>query len=1039
MNGRRKRIFIGIVCVLAIVALAIGVAACSKPQELPEVTPVSWEVYLEEAAERIADSVRLNGNRINLTLDMTIDRKDNPPLGIFAGLNYDFADPDASMLVVTVAEGERNLISVASDNDSTFVDIVPNPWIGDAKLHLTQLNLFDWLSASYRPDRQDGLIGDVKNVLIGVGKGMFCDVEINREETRFAFKVAPDCFVRGADHFRTVFGLMGETFESLFLKAFGAEDVDGFLAALPRVAGKIVFDFGQPGVVAVSGGDFSVDGVPSETKAQLTTAYDFDDGLIGYFPADDSGYVTTKLGNTGMSGTVDLSDGGVGQVRYNFELNANLDLTQLLLGDYDFSALDEDNYFHFRLSHVCTDRCGVYCEQSLGAARGAVLDIGFSPRDFGTDYIYCAIDLNSLIVQSYAEELSDRAGMSLTYFFPDYVLFALPYDSVKDGPLARLFAELLRLDRLFFDDTIEIGVDDGVPDFLKEFSQPVRDLASQRLLSDRYKIDRIDVRVNENRFGEAQQYDIYKETVYIIDDEVSEVKDYGTDIPLLGYRYISPLSWTFESMRQSEDGALTLSNLYDAEGNLMHGIDEQGAYVPMSPSEAEGITAMYLSGKYVKHDKITQSDFKARILAVEGLDPTARSVQEVVLKAECPSPFHTIGMKTLFGEAQSALFVEVKARIKLTDFSPEGTEFEQDLEGDTFLLTRSEREPPAFMQARVTLRYAGGISKSLSVLGVSDAVVAVDNIFSIAYSVIKTGPIQVSFTVGNRVFERTFTVREPDSVAFEIDQAAIGPFGVGDTVYFSSLTSRIKMYAYYNLPDGVKKVDVLLRAADFYINGIPLSNSSSDWSSQKISESGSYTVTFRKANDYLCTVRKNGRHSDPFVLSVQPANNNYPRYRYQQISDPVDFWFADVNYTVSGEIANSLHGETPDRQTPCRIEVEILKGELVEIGGSGYIDFSIGRTQSNAGETEFYVAGAATPYATLTGLRFGNESASGNGLDAVIPDLIVTPIKLDFGFRFSDSGYYRIRLRAEGDYQVNIVVTWDIYVGRLSNIYDSQI
>ena len=114
-------------------------------------------------------------------------------------------------------------------------------------------------------------------------------------------------------------------------------------------------------------------------------------------------------------------------MRYDYELDSNLDLLTLVLNDYDLTALDENNCFHLRLTHTCTGACGDYCRSKYASARGAVLDIAFSPADFGSYNVYFSVALHALMTKDVAEEIVDQFDVALSTFrFPEYTLITYP-------------------------------------------------------------------------------------------------------------------------------------------------------------------------------------------------------------------------------------------------------------------------------------------------------------------------------------------------------------------------------------------------------------------------------------------------------------------------------------------------------------------------------------------------------------------------------------------------------------------------------------
>lgn len=67
-----KRKIVCIIALLVLAALAAGcLAACNTDDELPSGTPVSWETYLEQAAQAVVDRVVAEAGdyRIDINID----------------------------------------------------------------------------------------------------------------------------------------------------------------------------------------------------------------------------------------------------------------------------------------------------------------------------------------------------------------------------------------------------------------------------------------------------------------------------------------------------------------------------------------------------------------------------------------------------------------------------------------------------------------------------------------------------------------------------------------------------------------------------------------------------------------------------------------------------------------------------------------------------------------------------------------------------------------------------------------------------------
>lgn len=1019
-----------VLCVLLVALVAGCLAACNGGgKKLPDAAPSTWEQDLNAAASKIAQTVKLNGGEINFSLSADLGFADGEKIALSAGLNYCLNDLDRSMMSVRVTRGSAVLFSVMSDNSTTFLDVVPNEYVGNAKLQILNLGLFDWLNVSYNAEKQGSAEQAFRDILFNLGKTFFNGVNIEGNSDVYVFSFAKEFPARASEYLAAATSALGPTAEAVLLGAFKVNTPSELLAMLPVLEGELAFDFSTADNVKIDARQLTVNGDPAELSAQFAVSYKADEEMYDLFPKDGTGYVQTKIGNSHMTGTITMYDGEIPVVEYEYELNANIDLLTLALNGFDLTSLSEDNYLHFKVSHRCDSSCSDFCASRTGSSLGSVFEVGFSPKDFDSYNVFLSVNLNAILTKDYVESLSGDYGTLSLIFLPDYTLFAYPHSSFGENSVLYRLLMMLYGNNIFNSGAFDVFFNDIIDSTSSE-EQFVADIVRQYIHDGYHTIDRAHFDITENAYGQARKYNVYNQTVYIIADDVSEVKDYGLEFGPLGF--VLPLDWTYEAPVTTADGSATLTNVYDWRGNLLHGVDDAGNYVPMSPQEAASLNDCYLHAEYVKYDKSGTENFNSRIVEVRNLDLESREVQEVTLRVEYPNPLHSGQINAIFDGVHNSFCVTVTAYIKLTDEkSGNSVTFAQNLGDEKFYVTGASAEPPAFLVADVGIAYTNGYVKKMTITGECDAVVFSNNLLFQRYYTVETGEVKVVFEVSNKKIVRYYHIQEPDSVEFSIDTSRIGPFNVGDTVYMSNLTNYIKAYAVYN--DLSEKINVYLRATDIYINGIPLSESSSDWKSENISDYGRYTVTFLRENNYICNVRKLGYESDAFTLPVLGAQVSAPVYRYVASTVMPEYYFTNVDYRVLGTVSNKTHGETAQGKSVYDFSVTISKGTPVTIGSSGGVRFdnpeiAVGEN----GKTGFYAAGSENPFAELNEFYIGSIYESVNEVKGVeIPDLIAKPISVTFGFVFKEKGYYRIRLSAYSESGNNLTQEWLVYVNEL--------
>lgn len=987
-----KRKIVCLIALLVLAALAAGcLAACDTDDELPSGTPVSWETYLEQAAQAVVDRVVADGGKIGIKLTAEA-LTSSGTTDILFGINFDFSDITRSILVLDMSTDGEGMFSLVSTDESTFIDIAPGFVIDDAKLKIENLGLFDFFWATWSSASEEGLQTMFRNILVNLGKTFFDEVDVNAAGDEYVFRIAADYKEKGAEYFSKVLGVLGDTVSAAFLSAFDVDSVAGLMELMPELDGHITMKLGESSVTLDSE-DMIAEGTGLTLNADGITGSELFEEYYEYLPEDENSYVHTKLGNAYMAGTVSVYDGDRRAVSYDYELNANMDIMTLALNDAGLESLSEDNFFHFRMMHRCDRLCTEFCDGKLEESSGAVLDIAFSPTDFNSHNVYVSLNLRAIVSEEYLEEVSARTGGVSPLTVPQYILFTLPSQNfTEDSPLYELFTSLY-INNLFktgeFESALATGEEDSVEALV------MRLFAS----SGDYTADRIVFDIKTNEYGMAVHNDIYKRTVYIIADDVTELKDYGTELPLLDNVYVNALEWKFEERQRTTEGDL-LTNIYDASGNLVHGVTSGGGYVPMSPEEAEKITDYYLFAKYTEIDKTTESDFYARIIGVEGLDYASREVQEVTFSVSYPNPLYSTAVGDILGGLAETLTQEVTAKIKLADYAGDGPELIQDeaVFGKEYTLTSRATTPPEFLVAQAVISYEGGYTKTLNIIGTSDAVVHshVPILDINYYSIVESGNIAVTFEFFNNRETRVYTVREPDAVEIEIDEEEIGPYEVGASVYLANMTAHIRARAIYNdAQGGSTSVQVVLRPKDFSINGITLDNSSTNWTSRVLSES-SCVLVFRSSANFMCNLTVLGTQRT-FQIRVTPQHASPPEFAFEAADTTEPYYFTGIGYNFGGEVYNKTHGETEDiSERMYTLTVSVEKGEVNSYGNM------------------VFTTAPAVSY-TLEDYRVGGEKVEGNSLYREIEDMLANPISVLAEITFNEAGYYRVIFTLDGD------------------------
>ena len=1009
----KRKIFAAAVAVILIITLGAILAACDGKEELPSDTPVSWDKYLRDATDKIAQSVVLDGGRTGVRLSSQIESEEGSFVMLF-GLNCDLtsADGTGTCLVLEVRRAEDGktsdaMFSLVSDNASTWINIAPGLALSDARLKIENLSVFDLLNVALKQG-DEAMQKAFSDILYNVGMAFFDGVKVSPDQNTYSFFVDENFKESGEEYFNAVIAAFGENVGNALLAAFGIENAEELFALIPDMSGEITLSFGENGKAELSSEGLVV----AENEAVLSADFEVRSELFADYEdkipqgEDAAGYVLTKIGNSHMEGTVKMNNNGTSVMSYDYVLDSNLDLLRLALNDYDLEFLGEDNYIHLRVSHICDSSCGEYCTSKLAAARGSVFEIAFSPSDFDGSYnVYVSLALNALFSRDRAEEYASAAGASADAFFPEYTLFTYPVETFDRNSLLCRMLMSFYADNMFSTDNIEIDLSqlEGVDDPLLLLFDCMGETV----------VDELVFNVEENEFGRAQPHDIYSEVVYIIDKSVGDTKQYSTATWNEKYMQTIALYWNWEEFGEVTEGSLageSFTNLYDAEGVLLHGVSD-GAYIPISTEEILGMLGeYYVKAECTYYDKTTKYDFYARVLDIKGMDFNVDDVQEVTLKVEYPNPFLSAGLSLLNSDVSDCFVTEIPALIKITERTGESVQFTPKVEEGTRMpiiygskssitgwYSAQSTTLPDYVYASARVEYEDGYVKEMELVGECDAIGVRDMvIFSDYYYSSACGDISVTWKFLEATYKGKYHIDPPDRIEFRTDADSIPSYNVGGTVYMSTITNHIDAVAYYDGEESLG-IDLYLTAADLFINDIPLNKSSSYWKSNAITLGG-YTVEFYVANTYQCNVRKFGFESEYFDITVGAYEEDTATYAFRQTSAEYPFWFTGVTYAFSGYISNATHGVGTTASRNLTVSVaKYGKGSLsptvVDILAE---DSPVGLKSFTA--SAHFSAGERADILT------SND----------FPSLIAEDIYTSFQLIFRSPGYYRVQLTLGG-------------------------
>jgi len=988
--------------IFILILLSCVLFGCGDANDIPHGTPTSWQNYCETLANSVSEQA-LTDDGLNFKAQVKYVSQGKEYL--FAlDFAYDPKNVDDAAAVINVQSDGKNVMSIKADNANSYIDIVQNSVLSGTKIKIEETNFFDWLNVEYNQNTQKETKEAIKRYVLDLCETFFKNGDKSADGKYLTFVLADDATGKTLAKFADILSFVDKNVLDLFLGTLGIEDANEILDKVGSISGSIKFTLENGKVVGAKGENFAVNGVASGIEVNFESANE--DEIKATFPKSDTGYKVTKMATSSIGGTLASMDSTTKRiaVKYDMQLNANIDVMKLLYNGYDLNCLSDDNFLHLRLSHKCDSTCSSYCNSRIAQSKGAAIDIAFSPSAFGSHNLYINTNIKFLMSKEYLDAIGKYDNTVTVNTMPDYCMFTLVPEELG-GEVCKILLQWY---------SSIMANEGGKIDFDFSEVKAVFDsnVIAKRILddanSDEFDIDTLRMKVDDNIYGQVNEYDIYKEVVYIIDNEESALKSY-TGSFVSGCKEYNALGWTYELSNEAKntDGTTyLLSNIYDEQGNLIHGSNDSKGYVPMSATEAKKLVGKSVKYSYVNLEKNTVGNMYGEIVSLGDIYFSSTDLQEVKARVKRPSVLDYawgIGdvrsnvMRRFFKCQGDECTQEVTLKIKLEEEVPSSFNLVSADKDEEYRVSQSS-QIPKFIIANATIKYQNGYEKTINTIGKSDAVTSSIGLFSTNYHVINWGQVAVKFEVGGRVITKHFNVKKPDAFEFSASKYSVA---IGAPCY---VTSHVSLRAIYiDVVDGVEKktsVSMRLSMSDFYIDETSLADDSTAWGHHAGYDDS--VLVFYKSNEYTLRVKKNGFVSEPFNITVTPKQYTEPSYRFDAKGDVQSIAYVDADYLLNGSISNAMHGDGEDKEHTFKITV--YEGKMQ----NGSLSFT-----QKASEDDYNVEWSV-----------GTTAAQGDTLTYVLPTMIKNPITLNAQFVFSKAGYYRISLSIDGDsvYQLTLTV-----------------
>lgn len=1016
-----KKYAIILIVITLISILACGLVACAEEEE-EYITPIAWNKYVDEVIKIMRDNYDIGDRSVGFKTSLNTQRNLNGTINrenVEIELNFSLdAGNETDRLKIRILgetyDGENETFLLYADNKIMYLHIYEWEYDKHSYYQYDNAPIFDLFRKALSESlNMNGKVGDFVKLIADT---ILTDANVNRDKTKYFFDFSLKNIFNSniIKVLESVLNLSGGSSIESILSGLGGDYP--IIDVIKSISGQIIVELDGRNITNIK----------IKTSDESMNSLDIKEFVLKdapinaepYVPTNIDDYKNIKIGTVSINGTIRARDKYKVStiVAYDYELNVSLDLIQLIANDWDFSALDEGNYFHFRLSHTCSSMCTDFCSVELGnklmRPNGSILDIAFAPKDFGTSNLYISTSLKSFFDEKTTKQLIGSSNLA-SLLLSDYQLFAVSLperralrmatsgESYAQSSMNMLESLIAIINSLHFKLwNMDISLNELKTAMGGLFDNEIIEYIF-KMLGD-YGIENIAIDMGNPQYDSVRTYNIKDMAIHIatldIADGESGIKKYNN--ALLSSSLRPSLEWNFN------DGA------YDNEefvNNIYQGGSDSSAKIysvdaPISPKELQHLKGGYLKYHFTDYlgDGSDKNTGFAKILEVMSADYTRiGEYQDVVLKVGYPS-MNVIGLSIIASindVFDKILYTSVTVRIKLTeliDYSAERIDIDKDSgkvidEYNTleFYSTTYNK----LVGVCVTFNYSGGLSKEIVINGETDAVIA----RSSAYVVTKLGEQKLKYSICGEQHEETIKFNAPKYKKLTVvnqdsDNTYRETYKIEEPIKLSGITAEIRLD--YRYDDSNKSLSLPISL--FKINGVSVSKNSFEWDIIPGSTDSDSTLVFYREGIFEISADYLGETA---VYEIEITSLQVGESTYQAIDKTADKpYFSGPTYAFNTEIVNKTHGS---------------------IGGDYKLELSIERGRLNNNGTLVYSKDNSSWLQTSNKVD-GKEVE--NASDISLPAMIINPIKYNFSICFKYSGYYRIKVQLGS----SLILTKDI-------------
>lgn len=1020
MKNSKK--YILILCAVMLTALlCMGIVACAgntvdSSEDI--IYPTGWKAYIEDYVKLMTNTYRIAEDGVNVDINFEINTYDKKTknfeiIKVVLRLNLSLKKyHNENALVFEVYKTNSNydkkkVFSLYGDNESLYLQVYEDKYDKESKYVYSDAPLLDLLAQNVgkKVDSSDKEGEFIRQLALNT----FTDCTVNSDKTEYKFKfnIASLLLSDSFEEFNKILNFMpGEVISAIY-GIVGAENAQQFHDILMNTEGVLTIKregdrVKQIEIGSIKNAGADVNGILNIITNKLAISDKPISGLKKAMPVQD-GYERTKIATLTTFGKVKFksSDNLKTLITYDIELNMSIDLLRLLLNNGDVTALSEDNYFHLSISHKCNANCNDYCSVELGnkfmSAVGSVLDIAFSPSDFGTHNIYIVTSLKSLIGENSLKTSNINSGM-LKLILSDYQLLTVDSSIMRHDDIGGIIAtsDSLLNDLLTMLNLHLWGAEINISDLAVLMNKVIADTDTAQAITDiiftNAEVASIEIDCRLPQYGAIRTYDIAQRALFItsdsVDDGVVGVKLY--DNALFASRNLPPISWQFDDGNYT-DNNLFINNIYTEDGELIYGVKD-GKELPVSPEEIKNLSGGTIKFSYtdIYGSTMTTSGKsntgEARLLGISNINYNkCDEYQKVTLKLSAPTRISLAENRfddSLINALDKMLYIYLDVNIKLTALKYNGIKIiRTDTDDDGNIITEYRIGNPSstikdkVLQANATLEYKSGQHKNYIVYGD-------DGIFD-TFSTLLGGHMfntleecKITYNVAGKVLFDIINITPPNNISITYE---------GETEF--RIYEKILLSTFLGAKVRITYDDNASYTPNFKIsnNRYTIDNRSIDTGSDTWSvttDGVSEYIIFHREGVHKVKVEYLGANYE-FDIKIVSENTKNSTYKLTSKNSET-YRIAGNSYNFYYDLDNKTFGS-------IGLNAQKITLELRKMNSSGYY--------SNVKEEEALIAEMKI-----------NGAIATNGCVIDLPPIIYKPIRIQYKITFLQSGNYSLRM-----------------------------